>query len=593
MRKLLAFLGAVVVLVLPPAVLSGEPAEVAATQKVPAGLARQADVAPVRLIAVLTSPAQGPAVAGAVAGTGATDVKVLGALPYVILEGTGQTVRALAARPEVVRVVEDIPEPLALNSSLPVIGGDDTRTLGLTGAGRTIAVLDSGIDANHPFFMDNNGGNPGTSRILSMACYSDPNNDGGDQQFTLCPNGTTTDLASADVDGLANCAGVVGAGCNHGSHVAGIAAGDGAGVAGAPTAGVAPDAGIIAIQVFTRFDAAADCAPSAAPCVLAFVGDQIQGLNRVATLAAANPAWNVRAVNMSLGGGSNAAACDGDARKPAIDALAAAGIATVISSGNDSLLNAVGAPGCISTAVTVGSTTDADAISGFSNRGGLLDLLAPGSSIDSSVTNGFANFQGTSMAAPHVTGAFAVLSQASPARTVAQLQGDLAATGVPITYATGVGTTATTPRINLVAATAAAGSTCAAVPAVPPPGALVAVPGVVLVGTPGDDVIYGTAGNDQIFGAGGNDIIVGLGGDDRLHGGAGNDIICGGDGNDRIFGDAGDDILYGDAGNDDIAGGDGNDTIFGGTGADRISGGAGTDVCLPGGDPGDATASCP
>jgi subtilisin family serine protease len=601
MRKRILSLALVVAAVLPPVVLGAATAATAQRtpappEKVAPALLQKVDATGrLRLIVQVTSPASARTVAAIVAGKGATGVRTMEVMPYVILSGTGETVRTLAANPAVVKVTEDVAEPATLNSSLPVINADTTRSLGLTGAGATVAILDTGIDADHPFFRDNNGGNPGTSRILSQACYSDPNNNGADQEFTLCPNGTTTDLTSANVDGVANCAGTSGSGCNHGTHVAGIAAGDGAGVAGAPTAGVAPDAGIIAIQVFTRFNAAASCNPNAAPCVSAYQSDQIQGLNRVATLAAANPAWNVRAVNMSLGGGNNAAACDGDVRKPAIDALAAAGIATVISSGNNSFLNSVGAPGCISTAVTVGSTTDADAISGFSNRGGLLDLLAPGSSIDSSVVNGWNNFQGTSMAAPHVSGAIAVLNQASPTRTTAQLVADLVATGVPITYAiNNVGGTATTPRIDLFAAAIVTpGAICSAVPATPPPGALVALPGVLLVGTGGDDLMYGTGGNDRIYGMGGNDVIVGLAGLDQLNGAAGNDIICGGAGRDVIYGDAGDDVLSGDGGDDDVSGGEGNDNLAGGLGVDRLVGAGGTDTCAPGGDVGDAMATCP
>ncbi len=595
MRKSIMLVVAVVALLAPPA-LGGAPtagAGVPTPVKVEEGLAVQADAQPVRLIAVVSSPERGQSVAASVRGKGATDVQALDPLPYVLLTGTGTTVRALAANRDVVQVSADKADPVTLNSSLPVIHADVTRGLGLTGAGVTVAVLDTGIDADHPFFRDNNGGNPGTSRILSMACFSDPNNSGADQESSLCPNGTTTDLANSNADGLPNCLNGAAQLCDHGTHVAGIAAGDGQGVPGAPTAGVAPDAGIVAIQVFTRFDNAGTCG-GVAPCVLSYASNQIQGLNRVAALAAANPGWNIRAVNMSIGGGQFSANCDGDPRKPAIDALAAAGIATVIAAGNNAFLNSVSAPGCISTAVTVGSTTDADAVSGFSNRGPLLEVFAPGSSIDSSIVNGWANFNGTSMATPHVVGAFAVLSQAHPARSTAQLRADLIATGVPITYSTGGGT-ATTPRIDLLAAVNAAGgaANCATVPPTPPPGAIVAVPGVITVGTAGDDVIYGTNGDDRIAGMGGNDLIVGLAGSDQISGGDGDDTICGGDGRDFLTGGAGNDTISGDAGNDDISGDDGDDTLMGGTGIDRISGGAGTDVCNGGGDPGDATVGCP
>jgi len=418
-------------------------------------LARQADAeGDVNLIVQVRAPKDGPGVANAVKDDGATDVRTFDFVPYVALTGDSDTIRALTTDPDVVRITEDVARPPALASTLPVIGADKTRAIGFTGAGRTVAILDTGIDADHPFYRDNNGGNPATSRILSQACYS--HNGGG--EATLCPNGGTTDLGSANTDGLANCLNGGAQLCDHGSHVAGIAAGDGAGVPGAPPAGVAPDAGIIAIQVFTRFNDADDCTPKTAPCVLSYQSDQIAGLNRVAALNTANPGWGISSANMSIGGGPvNAAACDGDPVKAAVDALVTANIATVISAGNDTFLNGVANPGCISTAITVGSTTDSDSVSSFSNRGPLLDLFAPGSDVDSSIVNGFGSKSGTSMAAPHVAGAWAVLRQSSPGRSVAQILGDLQTTGTPITYATAMPPPspppmATTPRINLLAA---------------------------------------------------------------------------------------------------------------------------------------------
>ena len=418
-------------------------------------LARRADgEGPLRLVVQIVRPGSGPAVAEAARLAGGRDVRSFELMPYVTLVGGSAAIRALAANPSVVKITEDVPEPPTLNSTLPIINADDVRGLGFTGVGQTVAILDTGIDADQPFFDDNNGGT-GTSRILSQACFSTV--DGPNQRVSLCANGLATDLTSANIDGEADC--LIGGvnRCDHGTHVAGIAAGDGTGVAGAPTSGVAPDAGIIAIQVFTRLNRDADCGgdPGDAPCIRTFAADQIAGLNRVLQLENANASWNVVAANMSLGNDTNnTAACDGDSRKAAIDTLLAAGIATVISAGNEGHPNGVGAPGCVSTAVTVGSTNDDDTVSDFSNRGPRLDLFAPGNGVNSSVINGFGSKDGTSMAAPHVTGAFAVLRQASPARTIANLLSDLQTTGVPITYATVPMTTATTPRINLLAALA-------------------------------------------------------------------------------------------------------------------------------------------
>lgn len=126
----------------------------------------------------------------------------------------------------------------------------------------------------------------------------------------------------------------------------------------------------------------------------------------------------------------------------------------------------------------------------------------------------------------------------------------------------------------------------------PPVGAIVAQPGVVTIGTPGNDVIYGTPGPDRIAGMGGDDLVLGLGGDDQLAGGDGSDTLCGGDGNDRLAGGAGNDVLSGEAGNDDLAGNAGDDQLIGGPGADNLSGNDGTDTCVAGTDTGDATNTC-
>ncbi|MEM7315716.1 MAG: S8 family serine peptidase, partial [Planctomycetota bacterium] len=150
-----------------------------------------------------------------------------------------------------------------------------------------------------------------------------------------------------------------------------------------------------------------------------------------------------------------------DGRKLAIDALLENGVATVVSAGNEGFTGSVGAPGCISTAYTVGSLQDDLNLSSFTNRGQLLDVFAPGSDIESSVLGGYDSINGTSMAAPHVAGALAQLRQAFPDRPITELMDVLKTTGRPITYfatdANGQLITATTPLIQAIAASASFG----------------------------------------------------------------------------------------------------------------------------------------
>ena len=391
-----------------------------------------------------------PDVLAAVDGTEYRELREYDLLPLMALEVDSEGLTRLASTPGVLAVSENELTAPSLASTIPIVNADDVQTLGWTGAGRTVAVLDTGIDADHPFF---------TGRIAAMACFSGTS--GG--TTSLCPNGGTSDT-NADIEPggtlLAGCVGIPG-NCDHGTHVAGIAAGAQASDPGnAPANGVAPGANIVAIQVFSQFTdvgMSTPCATAgvASPCILTSVADQISALLAVAVLQLLpGPLQGtIDAANMSLGGGMNATACDGDTRKPAIDLLLGLGVATVISSGNTGFLNAVGAPGCISTAVTVGATNDADNVT--RNRGLLLDLFAPGSGVVSSIWDDtYASKGGTSMAAPHVAGAFAVMRQAYPGLTVAQILTFLQTSGVPITYPIDMmipPTTTTTPRLDLLA----------------------------------------------------------------------------------------------------------------------------------------------
>jgi subtilisin family serine protease len=121
----------------------------------------------------------------------------------------------------------------------------------------------------------------------------------------------------------------------------------------------------------------------------------------------------------------------------------------VIASGNNGFSDSMSSPGCISSAVSVGSTTKSDTLSSFSNSASFLHLLAPGSNINSSVPGGgFEVMNGTSMATPHVAGAWALLKQKTPSASVSSLLSSLQSTGTPVTD-TRVTGGVTKPRINI------------------------------------------------------------------------------------------------------------------------------------------------
>lgn len=343
-------------------------------------------------------------------------LRKLTTLPIIGLEVDSAALAALAESVDVLSIQEDIAVPPALDVSGPLVGATAAWAAGYSGTGQAVAILDTGVDSTHPFLTD---------KVVLQACFS---NGGSPDAASLCPGdvGSLKGVAGAGEE----CSSTI-YGCNHGTHVAGIAAGT-----DDTFWGVARDASIVAVQVFTEFSGTS-CTNYGlpTPCALSYTSDQIAALEWLATQVVAN---SIASANMSLGGGtySDQAACDSAnyVEKAAIDSLRAAGVATVIAAGNGYDSTGISAPGCISSAVAVGATNDADAVVSFSNSSALLEFWAPGYSIYSSLPGtGYGSMSGTSMAAPHVAGAWAVLKGKVPGATVAQILSALTSSGVSVT----------------------------------------------------------------------------------------------------------------------------------------------------------------
>ncbi|MFC7730815.1 S8 family serine peptidase [Actinomadura keratinilytica] len=299
-----------------------------------------------------------------------------------------------------------------LDRNLSRIGAPAAWEAGVTGRGVKVAVLDTGVDASHPDLK---------GRIAETANFSE---------------------AADAVDRV-----------GHGTHVASIVAGSGAG-AGGERRGVAPDASLLVGKV---------------------LDDEGYGTESSVIAGMEWAASRAKVVNMSLGGDPT----DGsDPLAQALDRLTDRhGTLFVAAAGNTGAVSSVGSPGSADAALTVGAVDGRDRLADFSSRGPRTgryaakpEIVAPGVDITAARAAGtsmgdaldahYTSASGTSMATPHVAGAAALLLQKHPGWTPAQLKGALVGSASAVdgdAYERGAGrldvaAAVTAPAVSLQAA---------------------------------------------------------------------------------------------------------------------------------------------
>ncbi len=275
--------------------------------------------------------------------------------------------------------VTDDPEVFAMDSGANtqiranLVWGGPNYT-GYTGAGSVVAVLDTGINYNHP--------------ELSSSYV-------GGKDFV------NNDMDPMDDNG-------------HGTHVAGLITADGA-VARAK--GVAPDASILAGKVLSASGSGSFS-------------------NIIAAIYWAADNADVDVISMSLGTSRTFKTSNCDSYIPdlttAINYAVSKGKAVVVAAGNSK--TGVSSPGCVSGTITVGAVNSADSIASWSGRGFAMKdhgVVAPGVSLYSAyLGTSYATMSGTSMATPVVSGTIALMKQKNPGLSVAQIKNILWTTSV-------------------------------------------------------------------------------------------------------------------------------------------------------------------
>jgi serine protease AprX len=370
--------------------------------------ARTASVGRSRVVIRLSDSTAVDAAASDAARLGGRTLRRLPIIDGLVLEIPNQAIAALASNPRVERVSLDRSVGATMEITSGTVGATDVRQqLGYDGRGVNVAVIDSGAWSGHDDLTDD----AGSSRV-----------DG----FVDFVNGGA---AAYDDYG-------------HGTHVAGIVAGNGADSAGAET-GIAPAAHLLVLKVLDANGRGR-------------ISDVIAALDFV---VAHRAALRTRVINLSVAAGVFES-YDTDPLTLAAKRAVSAGIIVVAAAGNRGntatglpQYGGITAPANAPWVLTVGASShngtadrSDDAIAGFSSRGPSAvnygakpDLVAPGVSTVSLADPGstmygatdarlvagsagtsyfpYMRLSGTSMAAPVVTGTIALMLQANPALT--------------------------------------------------------------------------------------------------------------------------------------------------------------------------------
>lgn len=309
-------------------------------------------------------------------------------IPALALEVDETTLRAVAAQRHVVSIEADVGgvgHGITVDESLDLNGVTPLLSVGADGSGMKVAILDSGIDTDHPDFA---------GRVVAQACFCSG----------CCPGGSN---AAEDNNG-------------HGTWVSGILAGNG---------DIAPRGALPAVQI-----------------VAVKVLDANQAFQNLSSIISALD-WvrvnhpDVDAVNMSLGTSAlYSGNCDGSSGSltTAINNLRSIGAVVSASSGNQQSSTSMSSPACISNVMGTAAAWDFTGVGStiygcsdaatpkkpacFSNRSTATDLYAAGAYLTSTAMGGGIgnNLHGTSFASPMVAACAIALKQAAPNSTVAE-----------------------------------------------------------------------------------------------------------------------------------------------------------------------------